>query len=140
LAELSGDFNFVKPDDYETDKKAFSDALAEKVTTKAIELNGSLVDVQEGILHVDSEAIAKSSEVPVIEIMAQSEYDKLESKDANTYYYTYDEETIYVTQVELNKKLKSMQEQIEALSQIIGTLEKAIEDLQALHPQDEKNI
>lgn len=140
LAELSGDFNFVKPEDYEADKKAFSDALSEKVTTKAIELNGSLVDVQEGILHVDSEAIAKSSEVPVIEIMAQSEYDKLESKDVNTYYYTYDEETIYVTQVELDQKLKSMQEQINALSQIIGTLEKAIEDLQALHPQDEENI
>ena len=140
LAELSGDFNFVKPEDYESDKKAFSDALAEKVTTKAIELNGSLVDVQEGILHVDSEAIAKSSEVPVIEIMAQSEYDKLESKDANTYYYTYDEETIYVTQAELDQKLKSMQEQINALSQTIGTLEKAIEDLQALHPQDEENI
>ena len=140
LSELSGDFNFVKPEDYESDKKAFSDALAEKVTTKAIELNGSLVDIQEGILHVDSEAIAKSSEVPVIEIMAQSEYDKLESKDANTYYYTYDEETIYVTQAELDQKLKSMQEQINALSQTIGTLEKAIEDLQALHPQDEENI
>ena len=139
LAELSGDFNFVKPDDYEADKKAFSDALSEKVITKVIELNGSLVDVKEGVLHVDSEAIAKSSEVPVIEIMTQSEYDKLESKDADTYYYTYDEETIYVTQVELNQKLKSMQDQINALSQTISTLEKAIEDLQVLHPQDEEN-
>lgn len=140
LAELSGDFNFVKPDDYEADKKAFSDALSEKVITKVIELNGSLVDVKEGILHVDSEAIAKSSEVPVIEIMTQSEYDKLESKDADTYYYTYDEETTYVTQVEFNQKLKSMQDQINALSQTISTLEKAIEDLQALHHQDEENV
>lgn len=139
LAELSGDFNFVKPEDYEADKKAFNDALSEKVITKAVELNGSLVDVQEGTLRVDSEAIAKSSEVPVIEIMAQSEYDKLESKDANTYYYTYDEETIYVTQAALDQKLKSMQDQINALSQTISTLEKAIEDLQALHPQDEEN-
>ena len=140
LAELSGDFNFVKPEDYEADKKAFSDALSEKVITKVVELNGSIVDVQEGILHVDSEAIAKSSEVPVIEIMTQSEYDNLESKDDNTYYYTYDEETIYVTQAELDQKLKSMQDQINALSQTISTLEKAIEDLQALHPQDEENV
>ena len=140
LSELSGDFNFVKPEDYESDKKAFSDALSEKVITKVVELNGSLVDVQEGILRVDSEAIAKSSEVPVIEIMAQSEYDKLESKDVNTYYYTYDEETTYVTQVQLDQKLKSMQDQINALSQTISTLEKAIEDLQALHPQDDENV
>ena len=139
LSELSGDFNFVKPEDYESDKKAFSDALSEKVITKVVELNGSLVDVQEGILRVDSEAIAKSSEVPVIEIMTQSEYDKLESKDVNTYYYTYDEETTYVTQVQLDQKLKSMQDQINALSQTISTLEKAIEDLQALHPQDDEN-
>mgnify|MGYP003445081652 FL=1 len=140
LSELSGDFNFVKPEDYESDKKAFSDALSEKVITKVVELNGSLVDVQEGILRVDSEAIAKSSEVPVIEIMTQSEYDKLESKDVNTYYYTYDEETTYVTQVQLDQKLKSMQDQINALSQTISTLEKAIEDLQALHPQDDENV
>ena len=139
LAELSGDFNFVKPEDYEADKKAFSDALSEKVITKVVELNGSIVDIQEGILHVDSEAMAKSSEVPVIEIMTQSDYDKLESKNSNTYYYTYDEETIYVTQTELDKKLKSMQDQINALSQTISTLEKAIEDLQALHPQDDEN-
>ena len=140
LSELSGDFNFVKPEDYESDKKAFSDALSEKVITKVVELNGSLVDVQEGILRVDSEAIAKSSEVPVIEIMTQSEYDKLESKDVNTYYYTYDEETTYVTQAQLDQKLKSMQDQINALSQTISTLEKAIEDLQALHPQDDENV
>jgi hypothetical protein len=33
LAELSGDFNFVKPEDYEADKKSFNDALAKNLTT-----------------------------------------------------------------------------------------------------------
>ena len=137
LAELSGDFNFVKPEDYEADKEAFNAALAEKVTTKAIELNGSLVEVQEGIFQVNSEAMAKVSEVPVIEILTQKEYDDLEDKDEDTYYYTYDEDTIYVTQAELTQKLEAMQAQINALVQTVGALEKAIEDLQALHPQDE---
>ena len=140
LAELSGDFNFVKPEDYEADKEAFNAALAEKVTTKAIELNGSLVEVQEGIFQVNSEAMAKVSEVPVIEILTQKEYDDLENKDEDTYYYTYDEDTIYVTQAELTQKLEAMQAQINALVQTVGALEKAIEDLQALHPQDEENI
>ena len=137
LAELSGDFNFVKPEDYEADKEAFNAALAEKVTTKAIELNGSLVEVQDGIFQVNSEAMAKVSEVPVIEILTQKEYDDLEDKDEDTYYYTYDEDTIYVTQAELTQKLEAMQAQINALVQTVGALEKAIEDLQALHPQDE---
>ena len=137
LAELSGDFNFVKPEDYEADKEAFNAALAEKVTTKAIELNGSLVEVQEGIFQVNSEAMAKVSEVPVIEILTQKEYDDLENKDEDTYYYTYDADTIYVTQAELTQKLEAMQAQINALVQTVGALEKAIEDLQALHPQDE---
>lgn len=140
LAELSGDFNFVKPEDYEADKEAFNAALAEKVTTKAIELNGSLVEVQEGTFQVNSEALAKVSEVPVIEILTQKEYDDLENKDEDTYYYTYDEDTIYVTQTELTQKLEAMQAQINALVQTVGALEKAIEDLQALHPQDEENI
>ena len=33
-----------------------------------------------------------------------------------------------------------MQDQINVLSQTIGTLEKTIEDLKALHPQDEENV
>lgn len=140
LAELSGDFNFVKPEDYEADKKAFNDALAENLTTKQITINGSVVDVQEGILQVNSEAIAKKSEVPKIEVLPQADYDKLETIDETTYYYTYDGNVTYVTQTELNQKLEYMQEQINTLSKTISTLEKTIEDLQALHPQEEANI
>ena len=140
LAELSGDFNFVKPEDYEADKKAFNDALAENLTTKKITINGSVVDVQEGILQVNSEAIAKKSEVPNIEVLPQADYDKLETVDENTYYYTYDENVAYVTQTELKQKLEYMQEQINTLSKTISTLEKTIEDLQALHSQEEENI
>ena len=140
LAELSGDFNFVKPEDYEADKKAFNDALAENLTTKKITINGSVVDVQEGILQVNSEAIAKKSEVPKIEVLPQADYDKLETIDETTYYYTYDGNVIYVTQTELNQKLEYMQEQINTLSKTISALEKTIEDLQALHPQEEANI
>ena len=140
LAELSGDFNFVKPEDYEADKKAFNDALAENLTTKKITINGSVVDIQEGVLQVNSAAIAKKSEVPKIEVLPQADYDKLETIDETTYYYTYDGNVVYVTQTELNQKLEYMQNQINTLSQTISTLEKTIEDLQALHPQEEANI
>ena len=140
LAELSDDFNFVKPEDYEADKESFNETLAKNLTTQQITLNGNVVSVQEGVLQVNSQSIAKVSEVPNIEVLPQDEYDKLENIDENTYYYTYDEDTIYVTQAELTRKLKSMQDQIDVLSQSISTLEKTIEDLKALHPQDEENV
>lgn len=140
LAELSDDFNFVKPEDYESDKEAFNETLAKNLTTQQITLNGNVVSVQEGVLQVNSQSIAKVSEVPNIEVLPQADYDKLENIDENTYYYTYDEDTIYVTQAELTRKLKSMQDQIDVLSQLISTLEKTIEDLKALHPQDEENV
>ena len=140
LAELSDDFNFVKPEDYEADKESFNETLAKNLTTQQITLNGNVVSVQEGVLQVNSQSIAKVSEVPNIEVLPQDEYDKLENIDENTYYYTYDEDTIYVTQAELTRKLKSMQDQIDVLSQSISTLEKTIEDLKALHPQDKENV
>ena len=140
LAELSDDFNFVKPEDYESDKELFKSTLAKNLTTQQITLNGNVVSVQEGVLQVNSESIAKVSEVPNIEVLPQDEYNKLENIDENTYYYTYDEDTIYVTQAELTQKLQSMQDQINVLSQTISTLEKTIEDLKALHPQDEENV
>lgn len=140
LAELSGDFNFVKPEDYEADKQSFNDALAKNLTTQQITLNNSVVSVQEGVLQINSEAIAKTSEIPNIEVLSQAEYDELETIDEDVYYYTYDEDTIYVTQSELTQKLKTVQDQINILSQTVGSLEKAIKDLQALHPQDEENI
>ena len=142
LADLSNDFNFVKPEDYAADKLKFETDLAKKVTTEelvtnTINLSENTIVVKEGVLQFNSESLAKSSEVPNIEVMSQSTYDSLETVDDNTYYYTYDEETIYVTQTELNQKLKSMQDQINALSQTIGTLEKRIDDLQALLPVNE---
>ena len=139
LAELSDDFNFVKPEDYEADKESFNETLAKNLTTQQITLNGNVVSVQEGVLQVNSQSIAKVSEVPNIEVLPQDEYDKLENIDENTYYYTYDGNTIYVTQTELTTKLKLMQDQIDVLSKSIDALEKTIEDLKALHPQDEEN-
>ena len=137
LKTLSNDFNFVKPDDYEKDKEAFETALANQLTTQSIKLTGSVINVQEGSLYVDSNKLAQASAVPTIEVMSKTEYDNLQKKEENTYYYTYDENTFYVTQDELKNKVDALQTQINTLGESLSALSKIVEELQKLHASNE---
>ena len=131
LKTLSGDFNFVKPDDYEKDKEEFATELAkelttEKVTTESVVLSGTSLSNEGGTLIFNSNPIAKVSDIPVIEVLPQEEYDKLTEKDEDTYYYTFDTDNIYVTKSELETKISGLQQQIQALLSKIDTLEKTL--------------
>lgn len=134
LKTLSGDFNFVKPDDYEKDKEEFATELAkelttEKVTTESVVLSGTSLSNEGGTLIFNSNPIAKVSDIPVIEVLPQEEYDKLTEKDEDTYYYTFDTDNIYVTKSELETKISGLQQQIQALLSKIGTLEETIKNI-----------
>jgi hypothetical protein len=59
--------------------------------------------------------LAKVSDVPVIKVLSQTEYDALPTVDEETYYYTYDGDTIYVTKSELDSKVGKLQQDISAL-------------------------
>jgi hypothetical protein len=137
LGELSNNFNFVKPEDYEKDKEDFAAALASQLTTESITLTGSIIDVQDGSLCVDSKKLAQASAVPTIEVMSKTEYDNLQKKEENTYYYTYDENTVYVTQDELKNKVDDLQNKINVLGESLSALSKLVEDLQKLHASNE---
>lgn len=134
LKTLSGDFNFVKPDDYEKDKEEFATELAkelttEKVTTESVVLSGTSLSNEGGTLIFNSNPIAKVSDIPVIEVLPQEEYDKLTEKDEDTYYYTFDTDNIYVTKSELETKISGLQQQIQALLSKIDTLEETIKNI-----------
>ena len=137
LGELSNNFNFVKPEDYEKDKEDFAAALASQLVTQSIDLTGSIINVQEGSLCVDSKKLAQASDVPTIEVMSKTEYDNLQKKEENTYYYTYDEDTVYVTQAELKSKVDDLQNKIKSLGESLSTLSKLVEELQKLHDSNE---
>lgn len=137
LGELSNNFNFVKPEDYKKDKEEFEAALASQLTTQSIKLTGSMIDVQDGSLCVDSKKLAQASSVPTIEVMSKTEYDNLQKKEENTYYYTYDENTVYVTQDELKNKVDDLQNKINALAESLSALSKSVEELQKLHDSNE---
>jgi hypothetical protein len=61
--------------------------------------------------------------------MTQADYDNLDSKDDDTYYYTYDGDTIYVTKQELDSKTSKLQQDITALLGRITVLENQLEQL-----------
>lgn len=134
LKNLSGDFNFVKPDDYEKDKEEFATKLAkelttEKVTTESVVLSGTSLSNEDGTLIFNSNPIAKVSDIPIIEVLPQEEYDKLTEKDEDTYYYTFDTDNIYVTKSELETKISVLQQQIQALLSKINTLEETLNNI-----------
>ena len=137
LGKLSNDFNFVKPEDYKKDKEEFEAALASQLTTQSIKLTGSTIDVQDGSLCVDSKKLAPASAVPDIKKKKKTDYDNLPKKEEHTYYYTYDEDTVYVTQDELNSKVEDLQNKIKSLGELLSTLSKTVEELQKLHTSNE---
>lgn len=144
LKTLSGDFNFVKPDDYEKDKEEFATELAkelttEKVTTESVVLSGTSLSNEGGTLIFNSNPIAKVSDIPVIEVLPQEEYDKLTEKDEDTYYYTFDTDNIYVTKSELETKISGLQQQIQALLSKIDTLEETIKNINSGSDTDVEN-
>lgn len=140
LATLSGGFDFVKPDVYEQDKQTLLNNLAQSITTESvvtntINLSGSVITSSDGNVQVDDAKLAKVSDLPVIQVMTQADYDSLDSKDDGTYYYTYDGDTIYVTKSELDTKVSKLQQDITTLLGRIVTLESQLEQLLNQSPE-----
>lgn len=135
LTELSGGFDFVKPEIYEQDKKELLDNLAASITTSelntnTIKLSDSTITYSDGNIALNDSPLAKVSDVPVIKVLSQTEYDALPTVDEETYYYTYDGDTIYVTKSELDSKVGKLQQDISALLSRIQVLEDTVSQLQ----------
>ena len=140
LAILSGGFDFVKPDVYESDKQELLNNLAESITTNqvvtnSIQLTDSTITSADGNVKVNNSQLAKISDLPVIQVMSQEDYDNLSSKNDDTYYYTYDNGVIYVTKQELDSRVANLQQHINTLIDKIQSLENRIQKLESLHPQ-----
>ena len=131
------DYIFVKKSDYESDKIEENKQLSESIKTKSlvsdelstdnILLSGLNIATVDENLVVNSEKIALSKEVPIIKYLSQSEYDSLENKDENVYYYTTNEET-YITKTEFDNKIESINSSIQNLTLLINQLQNDITD------------
>lgn len=124
IQDSSNDFIFVKNSEYQQDQKEFKESLAnqiesKEVVTETVVLKGKPITVVEDRLQINSKNLAELEDVPVIEVLPQSEYDnkQLEEIDENTYYYTYDGDVRLVTSTDLSKETARLQQQINVLFQ-----------------------
>ena len=146
IQNSENNFIFVKEETYTKDKEDFQKSLAEsfetdELTTLKINLGFDVLESDNSELKYNSKLIAKKSDIPEIQIMSQTDYDKLEEKNENVFYYTYiDDNDPYVTKTDLNTLILQLQETINALgianselSSKINLLETKIKEL---HPEE----
>ena len=118
------DYIFVKKSDYEIDKQSHETAISNEVQTKQVvtdELSLSELSITSNgaDLLLNNKEVALLDEVPKIEYLLQSEYDKKVAEgtiDPDVYYYTTDELS-YVT----NKELEDTKEKLNLLLQSLAT-------------------
>lgn len=137
IQNAENDFIFVKKDDYESDKESFISNLqtelttskinSETVETDSILLNESSITIEDNSLSVDNNKLAFVQDVPKVEVLSQTDYNKkTESElDSNTYYYTYDDEESLATKSDLKKE----SDRIDELLLRIVKLEELVENL-----------
>lgn len=124
IQDYSNDFIFVKNSEYQQDQKEFKESLknqveSKEVVTETVILKGKPITVVEDRLQIDSKNLAELEDVPIIEVLPQSEYDNKKPEEINedTYYYTYDGEVRLVTSTDLSKEIARLQQQINVLFQ-----------------------
>lgn len=142
--EGEDDFVFVTQTKYKEDQTQLQEQLNSKVsvesdtklnsvTTNSIKSENSL-NIEAEELTFNGENILVKSDVNTHITLTEEEYNQLEVKDSNTYYYVYDD-TIkdgwvlkstlnsYYTKDEITELLNSLQEQINTLTDRINALE-----------------
>lgn len=124
IQDSSNDFIFVKNSEYQQDQKEFKESLAnqvesKEVVTETVVLKGKPITIAEDRLQIDSKTLAELEDIPIIEVLPQSEYDNKKPEEINedTYYYTYDGEVRLVTSTDLSKETARLQQQINVLFQ-----------------------
>lgn len=119
--EGNDDFIFVTQAKYTSDQESNSQQFtSKKLVTEELTIGNSNITENNGKALLNGKQIALTEEVPKIEYISQSEYDSMvesNSTDADTYYYTYEEEgqnkfitkeqiQQYYTKTEVNKLIQ----------------------------------
>lgn len=136
IQDESNNFIFVKNSTYQEDKLTLENSLKTQITTEQITagevktdkfvLNESTLVVNDSKLIIDESTLATTDEIPKILVLTQDEYDALEQKNSETYYYTFDSNEVYVTKAVLDATVKTLRDQINSLHEAITLLEQRI--------------
>lgn len=137
IQDSNNSFIFVKTSDYEADQTELRSELEKQITSEEVRADHLLINetpltIREGQMYVGDLEIASVEDVPLLEVLPQSEYDEKDKNgelDEGTYYYTFDGDVRLVTSEDLNRTSNKLQQQINVLfkggtaEDIEGTLE-----------------
>ena len=125
IQDESNNFIFVKDSQYQQDKVELKESLATKIETKEVvtdsfKLQEKTLQIKDNKLQLEESVIASVDDIPVMEVIPQTEYDRrLEAGEVKNhiYYYTYDGDVRLVTNEDLAKESNKLQKQINVLFQ-----------------------
>lgn len=127
------EYIFVKKSSFNEYVNSHNEQLSQSITTQQLNsesINTKQININENIINTDdensllfnSEKVALDKQVPVIEVLSNTEYSDIE-KNENTYYYVYDVDKSYVTSTEFKEYKTSQSETLSILnSNTIGFL------------------
>lgn len=136
--QYNEDQNLLKKE-LQTALKTEEDGSIKNLTVQTITSSQDNLAIQTKELYIGTEKVALNSDVPIIEVLSKTDYDKkLENGEIldNVYYYTYSDETTdgVVTNSILEQgyyKKGEVAQLIYTLEQRIITLEETVKNLQA---------
>lgn len=125
IQDESNNFIFVKDSQYQQDKTELKESLATKIETKEVitdsfKLQEKALQIKDNKLQLEESVIASIDDIPVMEIIPQTEYDRRSEAGEiknHIYYYTYDGDIRLVTSEDLAKESNKLQKQINVLFQ-----------------------
>ena len=125
IQDESNNFIFVKDSQYQQDKTELKESLATKIATKEVitdsfKLQEKALQIKDNKLQLEESVIASIDDIPVMEIIPQTEYDRRSEAGEiknHIYYYTYDGDIRLITSEDLAKESNKLQKQINVLFQ-----------------------
>lgn len=139
------EYIFVKKTAFDEYKHTHDEAIAQKVTSKEINteqitLNSDVITTDDSNLLFNDEKIALDKQVPVIELIDNNVYEKLEETDPNKYYYVYDLEERYLLDSEFIEYKTSQGKTNQALSESVSNNKLSIGQLSNLTTENKNTL
>lgn len=140
------EYIFVKKSAFEAYTTEHANSLAKSITTQnlvastSVTIGDDLLTTSEQDLLFNSERVALTKEVPIIEVMDATKYEEIEVPDENVYYYVYDTEERYLVESEFTLYKTQQSEALTTLSNNIINNKNSIGSLADLTTENKNTL
>lgn len=139
------EYIFLKKSDFDTyktthDTDIAKEIITEKVTADSIVLGSHTITTEDSSLLFNQEAIALSSQIPIIEVLDSSSFESKTDIYEDTYYMVYDTEERYVPDSEFTEYKTSQSQVVRNLSENITKQQTSIGELSNLTTENKNTL